>query len=98
MSYKQILQNVSAEIFGVRFYPIVLSYDDQYLSYKISWHSRDRRGILTPQSSDELFFDGEPKYVVDSFFKELERIIVEELDISYNLYTINEDQEINYSL
>lgn len=96
MSYKQILQNVSAEIFGIRFYPIVLSYDDQYVSYKISWHARNREGILTPQASEELFYDGEPQYVVDNFFKELERILLEELDISYNQYSINEDQEINF--
>jgi hypothetical protein len=98
MSYKQALQNVSAEIFGIRFYPVILSYDDEYVAYKISWHARNRKGILTPQMTEELFYDGESEYVVDNFFKELERVLIEELDISYNQYSINEDQEINYTL
>lgn len=98
MSYKQALQNVSAEVFGIRFYPIILSYDDEYIAYKISWHARNREGVLTPQTSEELFYDGEPQYIVDNFFKELERVLLEELDISYNQFIINEDQEINFSL
>lgn len=95
MSYKKCLQNVSAEIFGVRFYPIILSHDEEYIAYKISWHARNREGILTPQTSEEIFYDGEPKYILDNFFKELERILVEEVDICYNQAMMYEEQEIN---
>lgn len=95
MSYKNALKNVYADIFGIRFYPIILSYDEEYVAYKISWHARNREGILTPQTSEEIFYDGEPQYVIDNFFKELERIFQEEIDISYNRAITYEEQEIN---
>jgi hypothetical protein len=95
MSYKNALKNVHADIFGIRFYPIILSFDEEYIAYKICWHARNREGLLTPQNSEELFYDGDPQYIIDNFFKELERIFLEEVDICYNQTMVYENQEIN---